>query len=296
MQQNVFKKVNNHMTYETKTCATCARELITSNFFKSKQNKDGLRHECRDCYRKKYVRPKPKKALNEYCVPFQICGACGVKKDYNYYTIVVDSKNGLFKFCKACCVLEMNKHSDFLNYPIVEADLPVFIKKNQRASDDFRKYFLENSRRESLKKWRNRPIVAERLKAQNERYKKAGKLQQYRNTYFTNKPQAKIAANMRGRIRGILIRQAQSKKGKSHELLGCSWDKLKEHLESNFLPGMTWENYKLDGWHIDHIIPCVNFDLSKKEEQLKCFHFTNLQPLWCTENLAKRWSDKELYK
>ena len=62
---------------------------------------------------------------------------------------------------------------------------------------------------------------------------------------------------------------------------------LKIHLQEKWLPGMSWENYGYYGWHIDHIIPCSKFDLSKLEEQKKCFHFTNLQPLWAADNIKK---------
>ena len=48
---------------------------------------------------------------------------------------------------------------------------------------------------------------------------------------------------------------------------------------------MAWSNY--GKWHIDHIEPCANFDLSIPEEQTACFHYTNLQPLWAEENLKK---------
>jgi len=70
-------------------------------------------------------------------------------------------------------------------------------------------------------------------------------------------------------------------------LLGCSLQKLKQHLEKRFKKGMTWNNYGRYGWHIDHIIPCCNFNLNKPSEQKKCFHYTNLQPLWAEENLRK---------
>ena len=43
-------------------------------------------------------------------------------------------------------------------------------------------------------------------------------------------------------------------------------------------------------WHVDHIIPCCKFDMKNPEDQKKCFHYTNLQPLWATENLRKSGS------
>ncbi len=77
------------------------------------------------------------------------------------------------------------------------------------------------------------------------------------------------------------------KKESAIKLIGCSINELKQHLENQFIKGMSWENYGFYGWHIDHIKPCSRFDLFKLEEQQKCFHYTNLQPMWATENLIK---------
>lgn len=74
------------------------------------------------------------------------------------------------------------------------------------------------------------------------------------------------------------------------ELLGCSTDAAKMHIESQFSEGMAWENHGLHGWHIDHIKPCASFDLTLDSEQRKCFHYSNLQPLWAKDNIKK--SDK----
>ena len=76
-----------------------------------------------------------------------------------------------------------------------------------------------------------------------------------------------------------------SKSGKTEILIGCSVDSLRHHIESNFKRGMNWNNY--GEWHVDHIIPCSSFDLSKPEQQRQCFHYTNLRPLWAKENMSK---------
>lgn len=71
------------------------------------------------------------------------------------------------------------------------------------------------------------------------------------------------------------------------EFIGCSMTQLKSHLSSQFKDGMSWDNYGRKGWHIDHIIPCYSFDLIDPNEQKKCFHYTNLQPLWWLDNCRK---------
>lgn len=87
------------------------------------------------------------------------------------------------------------------------------------------------------------------------------------------------------RIRIIDVIRGRNKSASTQKLIGCSIDELKKHLESKFTEGMNWENY--GDWHVDHIIPCASFDFSKEDEQKKCFHYTNLQPLWAKDNLRK---------
>ena len=70
------------------------------------------------------------------------------------------------------------------------------------------------------------------------------------------------------------------------KLLGCNLETVRQHLESKFTEGMSWDNY--GKWHIDHIMPCASFDLSDLEQQRKCFHYTNLQPLWAKDNMQKK--------
>lgn len=107
------------------------------------------------------------------------------------------------------------------------------------------------------------------------------------NKYFRERrkrdPEFKLLQNLRRRT-NFKLRNCKS--ASTQTLLGCSIPELKEHLESNFTKGMEWANYGTL-WHIDHIKPCAAFDLLKEEEQLKCFHYTNLQPLLASENLKK---------
>ncbi len=79
---------------------------------------------------------------------------------------------------------------------------------------------------------------------------------------------------------------ASAKKALSAALLvGCSTEELKIYLEKQFTDGMSWNNY--GEWHIDHIRPCASFDLSDLSQQIECFHYTNLRPLWAEDNKSK---------
>jgi hypothetical protein len=91
----------------------------------------------------------------------------------------------------------------------------------------------------------------------------------------------RLGMNLRHRVKNSL------RSGSAVRDLGCTIDELRQHLESKFQPGMTWDNYGLHGWHIDHIRPLANFSLENREEFLKAAHYTNLQPLWAKDNLVK---------
>jgi hypothetical protein len=97
----------------------------------------------------------------------------------------------------------------------------------------------------------------------------------------------RISRILRKRVYSVIKGQNTSKISKTKDLIGCDWNTFKPYFESKFREGMTWENHGRKGWHIDHIIPCASFDLTDPEQQKKCFHYTNLQPLWWYENLSK---------
>ncbi len=93
------------------------------------------------------------------------------------------------------------------------------------------------------------------------------------------------------RVRIWAALQRNSKGGSTIELVGCTIEELRRHIESQFQEGMSWDNWTPDGWHLDHVRPCASFDLTDPEQQKLCFHYTNLQPLWAEDNYQKsgRW-------
>ena len=166
------------------------------------------------------------------------------------------------------------------------------IKKKEAISDQKKLYYTANkekilekkrlyriknkekeAERERLYRIKNKQIVSER--------KKLYRAKRIESINF------RLSQAIRGRIRSAIKSRKCCKTSRWETLLSCSIAHARQYLESQFLPGMTWENHGLDGWHIDHIKPCASFDLTDPEQQKACFHYTNLQPLWATDNLSK---------
>ena len=105
--------------------------------------------------------------------------------------------------------------------------------------------------------------------------------------YFRNRLATDIMYKMRVYLRGRLNQAIKNdyKAGSSVQDLGCSIEQFKAYFEQLFKPGMTWSNW--GDWHIDHIKPLSVFDLTDREQFLMACHYSNLQPLWKSENLAK---------
>lgn len=96
-------------------------------------------------------------------------------------------------------------------------------------------------------------------------------------------PNFKLLRRLRSRMSNIL--RGRSKHKTTLDLLGCTLDQLREHLEKRFTEGMTWDNY--GKWHIDHIRPLASFDLTVPADLEAATHFSNLQPLWAEDNIKK---------
>ena len=104
---------------------------------------------------------------------------------------------------------------------------------------------------------------------------------------YKRKERQTVRDKLRRAVHSAFTRIKKDKPANTLELLGCTWEEAKAHIESLFTEGMTWENHGTYGWHIDHIRPVSSF---KGDELHLMNRIENLQPLWWQDNLSK--SDK----
>jgi hypothetical protein len=159
------------------------------------------------------------------------------------------------------------------------------LKTDAKGYRDFR-----DKKNVSAKKWRTEnssrynEIRKQRRDANPEKYLKQARdnMKKHRKN-----PRNRIAWN----TRGLITRALKGRKNGQHweTLVGWTLDDLMKHLEKQFKPGMTWENYGRRGWNIDHIIPIAvfNFESYNDIDFYKCWSLKNLQPLWEKENQIK---------
>ena len=144
------------------------------------------------------------------------------------------------------------------------------------AYNSMKKYYADpNAHNEKCKLW----ALKNRDKVNNKR-------RRWKVGYFKRNPSAKIADLLRIRLNSAIKAQRAGRKVSAVSDLGCSVYFLVKYLEQRFKAGMSWDN-RGTCWHIDHIIPLASFDLTKKREQAKACHYTNLQPMFASENISK---------
>lgn len=158
--------------------------------------------------------------------------------------------------------------------------------------NEWKEYAIKNKDR--LKKYRKerriKYIDKFKIAEREWRLKNKNHIREYNNKHHSDRIKNDINYRLRFRLRGRIWKalKGKNKSATTMELIGCSFDELKQYLELKFKPGMSWENYGKNGWAVDHIIPCAFFDLTDRTEQKICFHYSNLQPLWEKENYDKR--------
>lgn len=165
--------------------------------------------------------------------------------------------------------------------------LSYYYKNRDKCMSRHRKYVSAN--REQLRNY-SREYEAKNKEARNAKCRQYDKTnrakitQKHVNRYRIN-PSVRIRHCLRNRISKALSGVNKSKT--TMQLLGCSIEDFWIYLESKFESGMSRENYgKI--WEVDHIMPIAIFDLSKPDHQRRCFHFSNLQPLFVKDNRIKK--------
>lgn len=232
----------------------------------------------------------------------KVCNHCGSAKPATseYFHRKKANKDGLQLSCKTC-VSKYRKKYYKTNKETETSQVLAYIEENLDEIKEYKKEYYESNKEVYLKRHREYyEYNKEEILHQRKEYRDSNK-DKIKEYYETNKkkiieqkkyylrykrktdPYFRLVQNLRNRVGSAIKNNYKSMS--TLELLGCSIEEVKEHLEKQFKEGMTWENY--GKWHVDHIRPISSFDLTDVEQQKVCFHYSNLQPLWAEENLRK---------
>ena len=286
----------------TKQCRNCGQEKPLDNFPKHKTTKDGYDTLCKICTneyakerrlnniekeRERRQRCKENKERERLLNPIseKQCNVCNETKNMVEFSTHQTNKDGYNNKCKIC----VNDYSKTYRNKNIEKELER--AKNYYENNKDKKKEYENNNKEKINERRkeyrnsNKIIITEK---QKKWYKDNIDLVRERNyNYYKMKmatdPIFKLKKQLKGLIRDSLRNQGLKKSDRTINVLGCTIEELKLHLESKFEPWMTWDNKGLYngelnyGWDVDHIIPTSSG--STYEEIIKLNHYTNLQPL-----------------
>ena len=186
------------------------------------------------------------------------CTKCGEEKSFSEFTKDSRLKSGLAAACAEC------KRKQYKSWVLDNQENKNAYMREYRQRSEARQRVLESQRRSF-----QRPESKMRAR-------------EYRKD-----PQRRLHNNISRAVR--LSLSADAKKGATWEkLLGYDRYELIRHLERQFTPGMSWDNY--GEWHIDHIIPQAAFNFSSPNhiDFKRCWALENLQPLWAGDNISKR--------
>jgi hypothetical protein len=220
----------------------------------------------------------------------KVCTKCNVEKSLDEFVKRSDSPNGYRPNCKICMNQRVKDWREN-NVDRVKETSKTYRKNNYSNIRKKQKEWEDENREKNREKarikvgiWRkNNPNKVKEIytnwrKNNPNKVKEGKKIQK-------QKIKTKLYNSVRERIRIFLKIKNITKKNKTFEIVGCTPDFLKKHLERQFKDNMTWDNYGFYGWHIDHIIPLSS---AKTEEEIyKLCNYTNLQPLWAEENMKK---------
>ena len=221
------------------------------------------------------------------------CSKCGVEKDVGEFNKNKSRKDGLQEWCKSCVNEHYKANRDERLAKVKEhyeanrekklSKVKEYREANREEIRTKKKEHYEANREEICAKMKehyeaNREEICAKMRTPEARVKKNSWIRKKR----VEDPLFRIANNLRSRVRNALNAQGAEKFTSTMDLIGCSPEFLIKRLEKQIKPGTKREDY-----HVDHIIPCALFDLTKEEEQKMCFHWTNLQLLLGPANISK---------
>ena len=200
----------------------------------------------------------------------KICSKCKQEKNVCEFGYSKSYDDGFLHCCKKC----NNERSKQYREKNPE--------KSKESSKNYRIKNVEERRKKSVQYYiNNKDKILKSSKLLRESYKPKRSIRR-KERRKTDAIYA-LVNDVRYRIWFYLKSNNITKKNKTFDIVGCSPEFLKEHLETQFIDGMSWDNRS--EWHIDHIIPLSS---AKTEEELyKLCHYSNLQPLWAGDNLSK---------
>lgn len=241
---------------KTKVCRVCGKELPITEYWKSSKAKDGLESRCKTC-----LKEKNKKLYYEH----QQERRESVKKWHESHKGQDSAKGKLYR----------EQHRKELNEK----------KKAYRKENANKIKMYAEAHREEQKTYRE--LHKEELKEYQKNYRKNNKekIKEYYKTKYKTDIQYKLKSDYLHLVERVIRNQRATPK--EEEILGCNYQTFKSHIESKFDKEMNWNNYGVEGWQIDHIIPISSFDLTDMEQVKMCFNYKNSQPLWAKDNKKK---------
>jgi len=203
------------------------------------------------------------------------CTKCQEEKPLNEFPKSSRFKSGFNSQCKYCLNTASKKWRDENSEDFKNRRKEHYWKNVDKMREEKRQY-VERSKPQKI--------------AYDAEYRKANKdkIAAYKKNWESKKkddPIFKIKRNLRRRVHHALM--GRTKSDNTFNLIGCSAEEFKAHIESLWLEGMSWDNYGPSGWHVDHIKECHTFDLSDPKQQKECFHYSNQRPLWAKDNLSR---------